>query len=143
MNNHYTFDELENESFPSNYDINHTVNFGTSYTNNNFKAAVGFNWHSGRPITVPIEDAPIVNQNINYASTNAVNLKDFMRLDISTQYDFKISNKMKGKAGVSVWNLLDKENQVNTFYRVKNEAINQVLQRSLGITPNVSLRVYF
>ena len=29
MNNHYTFDELENESFPSNYDINHTVNFGT------------------------------------------------------------------------------------------------------------------
>ncbi|WP_397362447.1 TonB-dependent receptor domain-containing protein [Olleya sp. R77988] len=143
MNNFHQFKQLENKAFPSNFDINHAVSLGLSYSKNNFKSSIGFNWHTGKPITTPIEDNPIVDQDINFADTNASKLEDYLRLDASIQYNLKISDKTKARIGVSVWNILDRENQVNTFYRIKNDELNQTLQRSLGITPNASFRIYF
>ncbi|RAJ17055.1 TonB-dependent receptor plug domain-containing protein [Olleya aquimaris] len=143
MNNLYEFKDLEDGTFPSNFNITHAANFGLSYSNNNFKSSIGANWHTGKPITIPEGINPNSEQSIIFGETNAEKLEDYIRVDASVQYDFKISNKVKAKAGVSIWNILNKENQVNTFYRIKNNEINQSVQQSLGITPNATIRLYF
>ncbi|WGD34166.1 TonB-dependent receptor plug domain-containing protein [Olleya sp. YS] len=143
MNNQYEFKDLEDDTFPSNFDITHAINLGLSYSNNNFKSSIGVNWHTGKPITNPEENNPIDEQTIIFGKTNAERLNDYVRVDASVQYDFMISNKIKAKAGVSVWNVLDRENQVNTFFRIVNNELNQSIQRSLGLTPNATFKLYF
>ena len=55
---------------------------------------------------------------INYGPVNEERLDDYMRVDVSAIYQFKLKGTSKVNLGVSVWNLLDKENNINTFYRV-------------------------
>ena len=81
---------------------------------------------------------------INYGPVNEERLDDYMRVDMSAIYQFKMKGTSKVNIGVSVWNLLDKENTINTFYRVNAlGTAEEVEQNSLGITPNAVLRVYF
>ena len=54
--NDYTFDNLNNgERFPNNLDIRHSATFAGTYTIENFKLALGVNWHTGKPTTLPSE----------------------------------------------------------------------------------------
>ena len=67
-----------------------------------------------------------------------------MRVDVSAQYAFNMSKKVKAHAGISVWNLLNQSNEINSYYQLSNNAkVNQILQSSLGLTPNASFRVSF
>lgn len=143
MNNLYSFIDYEEYSFPSNFDITHAVTIGASYSNKNLKLSTGLSWHTGKPETPPIEGNEIVDDAINYDETNIANLNEYMRLDISAMYEFKIGRKTNANVGVSVWNVLDKENQINSFYQIDNGVVNEKIQRSLGITPNAVLRVNF
>ena len=143
MNNDYSFKDLEANRFPSNYDISHAITIGTSYSSKNLKVSTGLNWHSGKPTTQPNEGNEIVNETINFSQTNNASLKDYLRLDISAIYDFKLSNKVSANIGVSVWNVLDRQNEINNFYRINNNVVNETVQRSLGLTPNAVLKVYF
>lgn len=45
--------------------------------------------------------------------------------------------------GLSLWNLLDRENIINSFYRINGDEVTEIKQRSLGITPNLVFRVDF
>ena len=141
--NDYTFNSLNNgNSFPNNADITHTVNFSNTYTLNKFKFALGVNWHSGKPFTEP--DNTITSGNINYNLPNSNNLKDYLRVDFSATKDFKISEGADAKIGASVWNLFNTKNIINQYYTLDtDENISKIENQSLGITPNVSLRVYF
>ena len=143
MDNQYTFKNLQPNAFPSNLDIKHAITFGSAYSIKNLKIAAGLNWHSGKPSTSPIIGNEIFNDEINYSAPNSSRLSDYMRIDISARYNFSISQKIKADAGVSVWNILDRENEINNFYRIENEEVIETQQRSLGITPNAGLRVYF
>jgi hypothetical protein len=64
-------------------------------------------------------------------------------VDLSALYDLKLSAKTKANLGLSVWNVLDRENIINSFYRISNDEVTEIQQRSLGITPNVVFRVNF
>jgi len=66
-----------------------------------------------------------------------------LRVDLSALYDFKLSRTTKANIGLSVWNLLDKKNIINTFYRLNDGEISEINQRSLGFTPNLVFRVNF
>lgn len=66
-----------------------------------------------------------------------------MRVDISAHYKFNISKKIKANVGVSIWNLLNQENITNSYYRILDDTVNEVKQKSLGLTPNASFRVSF
>ncbi len=143
MKSNYEFNSLPEQLFPSNFDINHTITFGTAYTLEHLKLSAGLNWHSGRPRTQPIPGNEIINDNLNYEDTNSSNLEDYFRVDVSALYDFKLGKKTTADLGVSIWNVLDKTNEINTFYRVNNGAVNETLQTSLGITPNAVLRINF
>jgi hypothetical protein len=143
--NDYTFEELNNgESFPNNVDIRHSLTFAGTYNYNNFKLALGLNWHSGKPFTTPEFGNEVSNGNINYNSPNNANLDDYLRLDSSATYTFHFNDKTRAIVGASLWNILNKKNVTNTYYTINSdEEITKVENLSLGITPNVSLRLHF
>ncbi|WP_422106868.1 TonB-dependent receptor plug domain-containing protein [Winogradskyella sp.] len=143
MNSDYAFEDLPETNFPSNFDITHSMNFGINYTSDRLKVSTGLNWNSGRPVTRPVEGNEIVDGDINYEATNASELRDYFRVDISALYDFKIGAKTNANIGLSVWNLLDRDNVINSFYRINNATVTEVEQGSLGITPNMVFRVNF
>jgi len=143
MDNLYTFKNLESNAFPSNYNISHTVTIGSVYTMDNLKISAGLNWHSGKPTTTPIIGNEIIDNEINFGATNADNLDQYLRVDASALYDFRLTSKVKAKVGVSIWNVLNNDNEINNFYRIIDDSVNETIQHSLGITTNAVLRVYF
>ena len=143
LNNEYTFKSLAAQAFPSNYDITHAISLGTTYSFNKLKLSAGLNWHTGKPTTRPMIGNEIVNDAINFESTNTSHLEAYLRVDVSALYQFKLGTKTSANLGVSIWNVLDKNNEINNFYRLNNGQVNETLQTSLGLTPNAVLRVHF
>ena len=143
--NNYSFPELNfGDEFPNNSDIRHAATFGGTYSLNNFKLALGLNWRSGKPFTKPDPDGPVSNAFINYSRPNGSNLEDYLRIDLSGTYNFKLGSKTDAIVGFSLWNVLDKKNTINTYYVLDDTAtISKIENRSLGITPNASFRVQF
>lgn len=143
MNSDYSFNSLPENTFPSNFDIRHAITFGTNYSLEQLKVSAGLNWNSGRPKTSPVLGNEIIDGNINYGATNSDQLQDYLRLDISALYDFKLSTTTTANIGLSIWNVLDKKNSINIFYRLNNGVVDEIEQRSLGLTPNVVFRINF
>ncbi|RED47595.1 TonB-dependent receptor plug domain-containing protein [Seonamhaeicola aphaedonensis] len=142
--NNYLFPDLNNgNEFPNNNDIRHAITFAGTYTQNNFKLALGINWNSGIPTTYPADQNNQSNIIINYQSPNAENLDDYLRTDFSATYSFDISRTSKATIGASVWNVLNRKNIINEYYTLIEDNIEPVRNESLGITPNVSFRVHF
>ncbi len=143
MDNIYTFNDLPEMTFPSNLDIEHAVTFGLAYSTNHLKIATGLNWHTGKPNTLPVENNEVLDGEINFDEANSTNFEDYMRVDVSAIYDFNLAQNTKGKVGISVWNILDKTNVINNLYRVNEGNVTLREQSSLGLTPNVVLRLFF
>jgi carboxypeptidase-like protein/TonB-dependent receptor-like protein len=143
MNNEYTFNDLPEQNFPSNLDITQAITFGMTYKYKALKVSAGFNWHTGKPTTRPVEGNEIVNEKINYSPANSSKLDDYLRVDASALYERSLGNTMI-QVGVSVWNILDEQNEINNYYRINDEGVvEEFVQHSLGLTPNAVLRVYF
>jgi hypothetical protein len=143
--NYYMFSYLnDGEKFRNNTDIKHAFTFGGTYTYGSLKLALGLNWHSGKPTTKPsLTDDPNDSE-ITYQSPNSSSLSDYLRADCSTTYQFNLTAKSKASLGISVWNILNKKNVINTYYSLNDEnEVTKVDIYSLGITPNISLRVNF
>lgn len=144
MNADYTFVTLPETQFPSIYDITHSLTLGVSYKTERLGLAAGWNWRTGIPTTLPDETNPIVDGAINYGTSNSSRLADYMRLDISALYQILSGPKTKAQIGLSIWNLLDKDNNINNFYRpTPQNTVNEFIQNSLGLTPNIAFRVFF
>lgn len=143
--NNYTFPDLNNgNTFPNNVDIRHQLTIAGTYTMNQLKVALGLNWHTGKPTTSISENNNSNAARINYNSPNAENLSDYWRSDFSATYEVKLSKKLKGHFGASVWNIFNTKNVLNTYYiRDSDNNIVEVENISLGITPNVSFRISF
>ena len=144
-NNNYIFPSLNGgKKFPNNADIRHTFSFAGTYTQNAIKLALGLNWHSGKPTTLPDANDTPDDRVITYTAPNSSNLEDYLRADCSATYAFNISDTARATVGASVWNVLNKKNIINTYYTLDdNNEVNTVENESLGITPNLSLRIYF
>jgi hypothetical protein len=142
--NDYNFDTLNNgEPFPNNADLRHAVTFAGTYDFNDLKFALGANWRTGKPFTSVNQQNEVVDDTINFNKPNQNNLEDYLRIDFSTTYNFDLGRETKAKVGLSIWNLLDKKNNLNTYYTLSDSSINQIENQSLGITPNVTFRVNF
>ncbi len=142
--NEYTFEAFDEKKFPNNIDITHSLTLGVAYTIKDLKISAGLNWHSGLPTTKPESGNEIEEGEINYDPANSSRLREYMRLDISATYDFKLTKKIKCHAGISVWNFSDRDNIISNYYRINEEnRTDEVVNSSLGLTPNASLRVSF
>lgn len=144
LNADYTFDTLPERQFPSNFDITHSVTVGGNYSWKQILVSAGVNWRTGRPLSQPVWENPVENGVVNYAGANQGRIQDYLRADISGRYEFDWGKTKKVQVGVSVWNVLNRDNTLNTYYRATglNEA-TAFVQSALGITPNASVRVLF
>lgn len=144
MDNVYNFESLPETEFPSNYNIQNALTFGTTYTLRKLKLSTGFNWYSGKPTTVPVDGNEIVNNEVNFESTNSSRLKNYFKIDASALYAFNLNKDTNANLGISVWNILNTSNELNRFYRIDDNAtVNEFSQKSLDITPNFILRILF
>jgi hypothetical protein len=142
--NDYTFDNLMPSSFPNNLDIRHTFTYGINYSLNDFNISGGFNWHSGKPITLLVPGNEIVDGQLNFDTPNASNIDDYIRVDISGTYKFTFGKNMDAFAGISFWNLLDTRNELNSFYRINTDGEHEkIRENSLSFTPNATFRINF
>lgn len=140
----FEFKQLDPFFFPNNLDIRHRATLGTSYQTNNFEFSSGLNWHSGKPFTEPVKMNEIVDKKINYNVPNSSRLGDYLRLDFSAKYRFRMSNKVNGQIGASIWNILNTQNIVNRYFDINdNNQLKSIQQFSLGLTPNVIFRINF
>jgi hypothetical protein len=144
MDSYYHFESLQDGEFHNNFDISNAVTLGTSYHFKNFKFSGGFNWHSGKPSTNPVQGNEISNNNINYESANSSRLNDYIRFDLSSTYQVDLGYTTKAEVGISLLNLFDRNNTINSHYYINdNDELQKLSQSSLGFTPNVSFRVSF
>ncbi len=144
-NNDYLFEDLNGgQNFPNNADITHAITFAGTYSFDDLKVALGLNWRTGKPFTEPNPDNQSTGNFINYLDPNSSNLEDYLRLDLSATYDFPLSPTLDASAGLSLWNVLDRKNTINTYF-VQDDAdnISKIENESLGITPNISFRIKF
>ncbi|NNE33353.1 MAG: TonB-dependent receptor plug domain-containing protein [Winogradskyella sp.] len=144
-NNKYQFKNLNNsKAFANTLDLTHAINTSFVYNLENLKLGIGFNWHSGRPYTKPAVDQNLNNSEIEYKDPNRSRLKDYFRTDISATYSFKLFKYINADVGASVWNIFNRTNLVNRFYKEdSNNSILKTDSRSLKFTPNFSFRVRF
>ena len=142
--NTYNFPDLVPSRFHNNLDIRHWLAYGINYSWNSFKVSGGLNWHSGKPYTSLVANNEIVDDALNLNTPNEESIKDYLRVDLSLLYDFKLLSKYKARFGLSVWNLLDTENTINRFYRLNHsDNFEELNERALRFTPNATLRVWF
>lgn len=117
---------------------------GASYSNNALRVAAGINYRTGAPTSVPITGNEIVDEEINFGLANNNRLDDYLRVDASVLYKWKVSKGLYSEIGGSVWNVLNQENTINNFYRIAQDGTpNRFSRFSLGITTNAIVRLYF
>jgi hypothetical protein len=153
MNNDFTFSNINNgQSFSGNTDITHHLTWSHTYEWNDFNVSLGWNIRTGIPYTkasglIDTSDGEV----IYFEETNGAKLPNYDRLDISATYKFNISSneKWKGKFGISLLNVYNKENLLSRTYEKRQstietgEVLREVNRTSLGITPNVVFRLEF
>ena len=98
-----------NEVFPSREDSRHQLQYSTRYEWKAFALFGTYVYGSGRPYT----DLSKIFEETDRETTNANDvisrLPDYHRIDLGVDYTFKLK-KMEASIGLSVFNLLDREN---------------------------------
>ncbi|HEX9827805.1 MAG TPA: TonB-dependent receptor [Flavobacteriaceae bacterium] len=153
VNNDFTFNNINNgDSFPGNSDITHQLTWSHTYEWKSFDVSLGWNLRTGIPYTkaIGIKDTPNGSV-IEFERTNGDRLPNYHRLDISTTYKFNISknDQWKGKLGFSLLNIYNQKNILSRTYEKRqsntdaSEVLREINKISLGITPNLVLRLEF
>ncbi|MBW1294534.1 TonB-dependent receptor domain-containing protein [Aquimarina litoralis] len=150
INTKNKFDDINNnESFPGNWNIEHTIKWSHFYKIHNFQFSLGWLWHTGKAFTnVDGVDESGDLVILDFGEINGNNLPIYHRLDFSAIYDFKLksSSNINYRLGLSVLNIYDRENLLNREFRTTNSLDNRFINAditSLGITPNLSFRVFW
>ena len=144
INNTYTFEALEDIKFPSNFDITHSITLGTTFSHKSWNISAGLNYRTGKPTSIPLNGNEIVDDDVNFDEGNNERLLDYLRIDASAIYKFKINNSLRSEIGASIWNISNRENAINNYYRVnESDAVNEFSRFSLGLTTNAVVRLLF
>lgn len=115
---------------------------------NNLKFSLGWQYRNGTPYT-PIKNYDEETKAVTFESLNSDRLPSFHRLDASLTYDFAIDPKStKIQLSISALNIYDRIVPMVIIYRTNQQnedlLLEQVIQRrSLGFTPNMTLRLFF
>ncbi|RED97861.1 TonB-dependent receptor [Marinoscillum furvescens] len=140
--NHYFFGDLVPPEFRSNFDIRHLISSGIRIEIDQFTLSTAANWHTGRPYT-PLDDAASQEANaLVFAVPNSANLPHYFRWDLSAGYQRQWSEHLVGTVGISLWNLTNRTNVVNSYY-IYEDSPERIDNQALGFTPNLQLRIAF
>ncbi|MDH5609246.1 MAG: TonB-dependent receptor, partial [Cyclobacteriaceae bacterium] len=141
--NTFEFPELIPPDFPHNLDVTHTLNLGSSYEYRQMEFSTGITYRSGMPYT-PLDSVPIVENRLNYDLPNSRRMHYYLRADMSWTYHFLLGEKAKAMVGMSVWNLLNRQNVYATYFQLTGQSkVETIRRKALGITPNLTFRISF
>lgn len=148
INTNNQFEAINNNnSFPGNWNIEHTIKWTHFYKINDFQCSLGWIWHTGKAYTniSGIDDSGDIVI-LQYGEINNNNLPVYHRMDFSALYDFKLkfSDRIKYRIGLSILNLYNKKNLLNKEFRTTTSLDNRFINSdiyALGITPNISFRI--
>lgn len=148
----YTYQDSQNkfdginqdQYFQINSNIKHAFNIAFNKKWNNFSLALGWFLHSGKPYS-------LLNADNQIATFNTNRLPSYHRLDISAIYQFYKAEDRSFKLGVSIYNAYNRKIVINkelerSYANVIDYSVpNYIVQdyNSLGITPNIFLRMNF
>jgi hypothetical protein len=144
--NNYSFEALTNGDFQNNFEIMHTINWSAIYEWNNLKIALGSKYHTGRPITTPLNlFVTEANPNIIYDLPNRSKLDDYFQMNFSVSKKWNFNDTLNLQTAFSIINFLNTKNSINRFYRVNsnNNSIESVDTYSMQFTPNFSFKLSF
>ena len=147
--NNYDFKTLNTTAFPNNFEIKHTIKSAIISDFKNIKLAIGAQWFTGKPTTLPISTTPIYTDpetpTVGYQSPNSSNLEDYFQVNFSGAYAFNIGKKSTLNLGFSIQNVLNNKTSINQHYRINNNTnvVEQINTFSLERTPNAFLRFTF
>lgn len=148
-NSEYRFTETLPTQFANNFQIVHTISWAGIYEWKNLKIALGSKWHSGRPETSPstsnLDFSNPAKPEIIYNSPNNKNMNPFFEVNFSANYDWILTSKSNLQFGLSILNILNRNNSINKYYRVNNanESIESVNTVALKRTTNLSVKYTF
>ncbi|RAJ27726.1 TonB-dependent receptor-like protein [Gelidibacter algens] len=144
LNNAYTFATLKEIEFPNNFDITHSITLGSTYSNKDWDISAGVNYRTGKPTSIPVSENEVMNDVINFDRANNNRIQDYLRLDASAIYKFRISDSFNSEIGASVWNISNRENTINNYFKInEDDRVDQFSRFSLGLTTNAVVRIYF
>lgn len=140
------FDIYGDKWFPSNHERIHEVNVVATYRiNKNFDVGGTFSYASGTPFT-SVKHLFFINGNVlsEFGEHNANRLRDYIRLDLSVNYDIiKKDNKNLG-VNLSLYNALCRRNEIYYGLRIYNDSFKFRRYAFLTtILPSVSLYYKF
>ncbi len=149
--NNYEFESFMPSKFPNNLDIRHSFSLAFNYDIlENLSLSIGGIYRSGQPYTKPVEGNETVQSGnnffVNYDTPNGENLDDFMRLDVSMSYKFKLSEFVSSAINVGIRNITNQINVISRYYQVDSNDTNKAIKidnNSLKLTPNLSFRIKF
>ena len=143
IDNTYNFENLDDVEFPSNFDITHSVTLGGTFSNKLCNISAGVNYRTGNPTSAPVAENEMVDGNINFGVANSNRMKDYLRIDASAVFKLKISPGFRSEIGASVWNISNRDNSINDYYRIDEDQVNRFSRVALGLTTNAVVRCYF
>lgn len=134
----------ENRYFEVNANIRHSFNASVYKNWNDFSLALGWFWRTGKPYS-------LLNNSNQIQSFNTEQLPSYHRLDLSAMYQFREDRKCSWKVGFSLYNVYNRRTIISKEYEriytslpdVINANFKEQNYRSLGIMPNVFLRLIF
>ncbi|MCO6174060.1 TonB-dependent receptor plug domain-containing protein [Flavobacterium sp. NRK F10] len=143
--NKYDFPDLPQPVFTNNFEIDHLFSFATIYNKNNLKFAFGASWHSGKPETSLSSDQVSGDLSLDYNSPNNKYLNSFFQMDTSASYEWNSENNIKYSAGCSLINILNKQNEINEYYKYSPDynTVEEIRNYALRRTLNVNFRIEF
>lgn len=151
-----TFEELQNDAFPSSFDRPHQFRWVHNVYKGPFEFSLGWTLKTGTPYTPPQGIQEIMEPNgdvfheIIYQDINNDRLPYYHRMDLSVWYKFNNpTGAFNGLIGFSIQNLYNRENVWKRFYYledVNGDDQPEIVEEEryfLGFTPNLSLKLSF
>lgn len=135
-----------NKLYPSNFERIHELNVVACYKiNDRLDVGGTFCYASGTPYTA-VKYMYVINGNIltEFGEHNANRLRDYIRLDLSVNYDFINREGCKFGANLSLYNALGCNNELNYGLKVKGDSFRfQCTSFITTILPSLSLYYKF
>ncbi|MBS1534342.1 MAG: TonB-dependent receptor [Bacteroidetes bacterium] len=147
--NQYLFPTLYEKGFPNNYELVYSLANAIIYDWKSLKIALGSRWHSGKPYTTPtsniINTTDPAHPQIDYQKPNNERLTDYFQLNASASKTWKFTKVASIEVGISVLNILNKQNLIHRYYRINaaGTGIENVDVYALSRTPNMHIKVSF
>lgn len=115
------------EYYPSNYDKPHAVNVIANYKfSHRLNVSANFTYSTGRPITLPQAKYVLGGSvRLYYSDRNQFRIPDYMRTDISINWEGNHKNKKlaHGSWSLSIYNLLGAANAYSIYFESKDGTV--------------------